>query len=361
MTFVDLGMNIVIPRTPVGSGGAQSITTTTLNTANEKISFIVQAPATGNIKSVRFLATVVTSAGTGTVTLETVDYTSLPSKPSGTLVNVNATVGVDVTTAAEILATFPSVIAVTAGQFIAVTITNSTGNWRIGFMQREEDCNFPLIVNNTSGAFAAASGAPILTFLYEGSPDIYRVPVGCYSNAGLTNVSFNTGSNPNYIGNVIQTAVPMKAIGAWAWMDNDQACDIVIATKDYNYSPESGVLSKVTTSPSNRSSNQARILIYQFPDTVTLEANTKYRLFVKPSSASNSVIYRYNYASVALLNASSQGNDSGNLIVKATQSSNPVNDAGWTDSSTSVYTIGLLVNSIDTGTSGGEISTAFFV
>lgn len=163
----------------------------------------------------------------------------------------------------------------------------------------------------------------------------------------LNLTTFNSGSTPDERGLRFQLPFQAECVGAWAWLDIEAACDLVLYDSD-----GTTVLVAVSLSSAIRPSLNPEAAFVPFAPQ-TLLANTTYRLTVKPTTGSNVSLQDYDVDTSALLQASPGG---------TTWYYTHRTDAGaWTDTNTKRPWMGLALSGVDdaSGATPAEYAATF--
>lgn len=199
---------------------ASSPISTTLDASGDSLAFLIPHLDTGKtITSVSFWITAV--AGTPpayTVRLETVTAAT-PPVPSGSLVAAGADGTVTPTSAnAVVTATLTTPYAPTDGELYAIVI-NSASATGANYATFRAACPLggtwylPSAIVNTTGSYVAQTQPPSIRITY--SDGTYGQT---FLSATITNLTVDTGTTPDEVGNVIIPRVPMTVHGLGAFL-----------------------------------------------------------------------------------------------------------------------------------------------
>lgn len=322
---------------------------TTLNASGNKYAMLFQAPKTGSIHKIGFMTGTVTAAVDTDLRLETIDMTT--GFPSGSLQGTNTNVTIlaaSITATTVIIGTLTADASVTQGDYLAVVVTPSgSPNYQVRRNSIQISSNaWPSGAQNTSATWFGSASEQV--FWVEYSDGTYGYMPIAWPMSAVNTHTFNSGSTPDERGLKFKVAGPIRVRGIWILGDFDNNADAVLYDSD-----GTTVLATLTidkdlrggaTSPGN---NQ---LI--FASSVTLSGATFYRLVIKPG-ASNVVVYSFTATSAAALDERPGGQN-----FHYTQRT----DAGaWTDTTTQVPYMGLIIDGIDDGVSAGGGTTLFQV
>lgn len=163
-----------------------------------------------------------------------------------------------------------------------------------------------------------------------------------YPMVSIASPSIDTGTTPDEIGFRFQLPMRAQCDGCWLRFDYDGDVDIVLYDSD-----GTTVLRSMTLTALGRSltagQNQCGVW-----DPVTLDANTTYRITMKPTTLTNVVIYTF------LANGVNEmaGAPGGAQFYRAHRT-----DAGaWTDTTTERPFGGVHLSAVDDGAAGGTFS-----
>jgi len=310
-----------------------------ITASTHKLANFVRAPKAGTISHVRIATGLVTTGFDADVRLETIDQT-VAGTPTGTLISAGANkvitiAGTDDQVWLDAALTTPP--TVTRGQLLAVVLGVSSGSPNavfpgfasVGYLGRQ---GFPYSTRY-DGTTWTANATYLHPFLlrYSGDPDYTWqqeiIP------ARLQNIpTINTNSTPDEIGNNFQLPYRARASAAWARAGGSGDFDLVL------YDSGGSVLASVSHDASMRQSANT-IVTELFSSDVILEANTTYRIVMKPTTTTSCSVLSYldlnRNASPGLTNWQAQQRT----------------DAGaWTNlTGEQVASIGLVIDQVDTG------------
>lgn len=341
MTLSALPVPILLPgytRTPA----VTSATVMTLDASGERAAFIWTAPKTGNIRKVWFRTGSVTGATDTDVRVETVGATT--GDPSGTLwgANTNATVASASITANTWVQTdaLTADAAVTRGDVFALVIAPSgSPNFQVARGSGGPTDNTRFYASHLTASWTKYDQGVYPSIFPEYSDGSIAVPFPDMV-IGITalNSTFNTGSTPDEVALKVTLGPTMRAIGMYAALNAPNDYDLVLYSSD-----GSTVLESVATDKDLKASTGGRFHLSLFDTSVTLSAGGTYYLAVKPTSGSNVPLYYYDAPSADAAAACSLGYWSART------------DAGsWSDTTTRVPYIGLVVDAMDDGAGGGS-------
>jgi len=312
----------------------------TIDAADEQVAGVFQAPFTGTIDKVIFATQTVTTGATVDVRLETVSLSD--GDPTGTLLGTNSNAsqviadGDDNTTFTVTLTTG---VAVTKGDYMAVTIVNPTtsfGDIDIIF-GRTSNWIFPY-ADIFTGTWSKQTRT--LNFALEYSDGSYHFVAG---NSGWTNganSSFDNASTLDERGNRFNFPFPTRITGFWFHGDIDGDTDAVL------YDSSDVAQLTLTLDPQLRE-NTAIAGPYQFLFSGTLDVSTGdfVRFVLKPTTTTNISIILFTFASSTSLGNAPGGTD----IIRTGRT-----DAGtFADINTERFSMGLILSGFDDASGGG--------
>jgi hypothetical protein len=307
-----------------------------LAAADRRVAFITRPPKLGSIRDVIFRMHTVTTPGDLLVSLQGVDpATGLPNG----VVDQSGTVPA----ADERDRTW-----VTATMSADRVVTDLTEPLAVVFeLSPYVDGNIAISVNSgllVGSAYCATYDGAAWTKQSTGPVVFFRYSDGSYGKSldlqhGAHNYSvMNSDSTPNERGAVFQLPTSVRTVGA-EWLGSDANGDVVVTL----YSESDQVLAQAAM-PSAFLSGQAAIrqhrVIWDSP--VTLQANTTYRLTIRPTTTTN---VRYHWADAPSSAAMDQ------LPGGRSWYGTRRNFGGaWTDEPTVRYILGLVLD----GVAGGK-------
>jgi len=247
--------------------------------ASGKIGFVFQAPKTGTIDRVLWQSGTASGAPTVDVRLETVGTGS----PSGTLfaTNTNIVTGtVASNTAYE--STLTAGASVTQGDFLSLvwaynsgtSIQIALGNNPISPMQ----LNLPQI--STAGTYAIISARAAYAALRYSDSSYVPISTGGVAYGVLSTIAaYTTGEK----GIRFRFAHPIRISGFWS--TNDPDVDITYSLYADATAPGGTAIRSVTIATNRFIQKSPALSQYSFSSSVTLSANTWYRLVGAPSGS----------------------------------------------------------------------------
>ena len=309
-----------------------------MDASGEKVGVVLRAPKTGSIRKVHFRTGAVTTATDTDVRLETVDATT--GHPTGTL--LGTTTNVTVASASITANTWITTGALTADASVtrgdllaAVIVPSGTPNYNVAGVNGTNSA-FPYSVQYTA-SWADNSAIPAIALEYSDGSFAYIPNVLPFS--AMNTHTFNNGSTPDERALKFRLAAPVRVAGVWFSGNRSGDVDFVLYDSDGTSVLASASMDKDVLG----SALQPEAIL--FSSSVSLSANTYYRLAVKPTSATNMSAYSWDVASAAIMDQMAGGQDF--------HYSERTNAGAWTDTTTRRLRIGLIIDGIDDGAGGG--------
>lgn len=321
--------------------GTPTTSNPTIDAAGEKVGFVFQAPKTGDINSVGFLTSTVTTGCDVDVRIETVSLTN--GDPTGTLADTdsNATQTIqDSDDDTWFTVTLTDVAAVTKGDIIAAVIVNPGSSFcdadiKTQFLDPGQ-ARFPYGEVFTS-SWTKNSNTGIFFIGYSGGAAPIHSLFPMSTNPSTESITFNSGDVFDEVALRFKTPFPCTVSGAWIALEADNNFDLVLYE---------GTTAKLTISVDKdlRVNTNGGLYLLEFPSTFTTTANTEYFLSAKPG-AGDIVVYMYNVNSTTEM-ASVKG---GVEFQKATR----VDGGSWSVQTTQRPFYGIFCSQFDDATGGG--------
>lgn len=337
-SMIDISSPIYWGRAPwsAATSAAPAPSTMTIDAAGEIAAFVFIAPKTGTLSKVRFRLSGVTTAQDLKVSFQDLSSGNPDGTPDQYRVVPSASVAVGFVETGILSddgTDGGTKRSVTIGDALAVVVefNSAVGNVQVSTQSSNAASIFGHAYSDLFTASWAknTSQAPLFALEYsDGSVEpIAGVLPGTYSN-----VVFNSGSSPDEYGNVFTLPFSARVSGIWAWVDYDNAADLVL------YSGTSALATIAVPASTNRPGTAMGFVALQFPTPQTLAAGV-YRAVLKPG-ASNVGINLATLAAAADLAAHFRSDFYGTSRT----------DAGaWSDDTTTVYQIGPIIDQINAG------------
>lgn len=333
MAFQALSAPIWYPEPPNLLSGGPTYGNTLIDAADEGAANIIMVPKSGNISKICFRTGTVTTGSTLEVRVETVDFTAIPAKPSGTLwgTNTNGTQAITNTDGNKIFqVTLTSSAAVTVGDAIALVVKQpaaSFGNANISnFGDIISDVNYSMHNTGVSPAtnWAALGTSVVIYPSYDDGtyPSLNGIVPLFFATA---TISCNTGTAGfDNAGVRFRLPFTVKVGAAWVWQGGLGEFAIKIVSSDFHEANNTGVLVSKTIDKNLRKSVSNSLCYYSFPE-VTLDANTWYRILIVPTTTTNITLNAITFQSEAEM-ATYPHTDMHDTTAK-----NPTGDGSWTN------------------------------
>lgn len=347
MTLVSLPSPIAFPGLLISPSNTPNIgTVATLDASGEYVAYIFSAREDMTISHVGFLVGAVTNSPTMEIRIETVDASGLPS---GTLWATNTNIVTAALSSGWTLQALTASASVTKGQMVCVKllwggaatstlIVQHLLNTTSGF-----GGNLPYSVINTgtptktgiSNLPALALGSSLTTF--------YNVPGFVAFNAHTANAFNNTSSAKRglrFVPNFNCRAVGIR------WFKGNATGDCNISLMDDAGTELSG--SSTALDNDHTLVTQTGSVAVYFDNPVVLAAGTAYRVALQPTSATNINITTLTLPSSDYFSATPA--KSAAVATYATFAT-----ATWTDSTTQIPLMDVLLDQIDNGEGSGGV------
>lgn len=317
-------------------GGLQ--TTVTLNTTNTRQAFLFRAKANANAVSVFFRTNVVSTSQSLKISIQSVDATSQPSRPSGTILGATANgFGTVASPAANTLyeVTLGETVALTAGTQYAVVIewTSTTGSLQIAVAS---STNFTpigrasLFVNRQTYV-SGAWGTPVTSGASAGFSVGVRTDAANWWMPEFTmpgssmsiNSTYGSTSSPDEFGNKIY--LPSGNVTAlWVASDADGTGSMVL------YDNSNNTVVSATIAPNERGIGAYSSCFYPVAPTAITEG--WYRVTQKPDTTTT--VSRFVCAYTA-------NQENGRAMGANCHLTQRTDNGSWTDTTTSMMMIGV--------------------
>jgi hypothetical protein len=344
MTLVSLPSPIYWPGlTGSVTGGGTLATTATLDAAGEYVSYAFSAREDMVVSHVGFRAGTATGSPTCTVGIETVDATGFPAGAAG----FGSTNGTTATISSNtwVLTALGGSATISKGSIFCVKIAYASGTSQV-----VQQCNsvvlaaaysLPYRIINTGTPTRSVIDAHIpLVALGSSSTAFYQIP-GVIPMTAFSAGGFN---NTNSAKRGLRFVPPMDCRAAGVrWYNTN-------STGDYNivlYDDAGTELSSSSTAVDGDHNGAGTFgaINAHFDNAVTLAAGTAYRIAVEPTSATNVNVSTITLPSSDYFSAT----PAGTTAVYATFAT-----ATWTDSTTQLPLMDLIIDQVDDGTGSGS-------
>jgi hypothetical protein len=303
--------------------------------ASGKIGFVFQAPKTGTIDRILWQSGTASGSPTVDVRLETIASGS----PSGTLfgTNTNIVTGtVASNTAYE--STLTAGASVTQGDFLSLVWAHNSGTSiqvALASVVNSMQLNLPQI--STAGSYSLISGRlPYAALRYSDGTYCPIAPGGVAYGIGSTTSQYTTGEK----GVRFRFLNPVRASGFWSTHDPD--VDVTYNLYADATAPGGTAIRSLAVATTRFIQKNAVVSQYNFSSSVTLAANTWYRLVGAPSGSPGirfvvNTIPSASYASAVATDH------------HLTESSG----VSWADTTTILPQMGVVIDGLDDGAGSG--------
>jgi hypothetical protein len=345
MTLVSLRNPITFPGILLSPYAAPTVgTAATLSSAGHYYSVIASAKEDLVISHVGFRAGTATGSPTCTLSIETVDTSGNPAGTDG----FGSTAGTSATISSNswVLTALGGSATISRGSLFAIKVALASGTSQV--VQHIANVSLPngtampyTVINTGSAVKGASSNLPMLA-VGSNSTTFYDVP-GILAADSYSAGAFNN-TNSAKRGLRFVPSYNCRAIGVRTYH--------ATATGDYNavLTNDSGTeLSSSSTSVEGAATPSAHSThnVY-FDSPVTLSAGTAYRVAIEPTSATNCNVSTITLPSSDYYSSTAAGSSS--VATYAALASGT-----WTDSTTQLPFMDVLIDQIDDGTGAGGV------
>lgn len=310
-----------------------------MDAANEENVFIFRATRTGNIRKAHFLLHTVSSAPSSnhSVRIETVDASTGLS--TGTLVATDTSGSQLLDTVGWKTITLTADAAVTLGTAYALVVkapSSNFGNVGLGSFP-DQNGDFPYCT--VAGAKSASTVSGLFAIEYDDGT-LEAIP-GVWPISAINSRTYNnTGTNHRALR--FKWPAPTRLIGCVLWIDADGDFDVVFYDSD-----GASATTLLSVDKDLRAGATPMVQFLRFTTTKSITKDTFYRIAIVPTSSTNVVIYDFDVASAAVLNAVPGGAN----FHLSTADGTPANDAAWTQTLTNRPFIAPIFDQVDDGVS----------
>jgi len=350
MTLVTLPSPIYWPGlTGNVTGGGGLTTTATVDASGEYVAYVYSAREDMVVSHVGFRAGTVAGSPTCTVSIETVDATGFPAGSAG----FGSTNGTTATISSDtwVLTALGASATISKGSIFCVKITYASGTsviiQQLNSVSLTMNYALPYRVINTGTPTRSVIDAFIVPIALGSSSTTFYQLLGALPLTAFSSGAFN---NTNSAKRGLRFVPPMncRAIGI-RWYNGN-------STGNFNavlYNDAGTELSSSSTAVDgdHNAAGTFGSANVHFDSTVTLTAGTAYRIAIEPSSATNVNVSTFTLPSSSYFSAT----PAGGTAVYATFAT-----ATWTDSTTQLPQMDLIIDQVDDGAGGGGGPGAFF-
>lgn len=350
MALVTLPSPIAFPGLLFGPYGTPTLgTLVTVTAAGHFGAAVFSAQEDMTITHVGFQPGAVVGSPTATVSIETVDTTGVPNGLWAT--NTNGTTGTLVASTWTLQALTASA-TITKGQVFCVKIAYTSGtsiviqhlsNVQSGIHVHG---NLPYVVTNTGANSKAAMANMVCLALGSSSTTFYNM-LACMPVTAIANNTFNNTSSAKR-GLKFTPTMNCRAVGVRFYKSNSSG--------DYNIGLYTGDASGTELSSSSTALDGdyavnavGSSVIAFFDNAVTLTAGTAYRVAIEPTSATNCNMSIITLPSVDYFSATPA------KAAATVAAYSSLVSGTWTDSTTQIPFMDVIIDQIDNGTSSGGV------
>lgn len=322
----------------IGSGGDMLIDATA-----EKAAFVFIVPKSGTVTDITFYVRFVTTGDTLLGGIYTVDASGQPTSTGyGSMVGGT----LSVTTSGQKTITLATPATMTKGDIVAVVISFNAfvaGNIAIGGMIDSTsitlDNRFPYATHFTGSWAQKRDRMPLMGIKYnDGTYGFtgWSMPV---NSTAFGSYSIGTGTTPDEIGVTFTVPVGMRLFGVRVQVRAGAASNLRV--KVYN---SADALQTSVDLPYDLGKGMHEIF---FPATVSLTANSTYRVTILALTVNTITLDNIQFVEAAAL----AGGPFGTAYYKTHRKS----AGAWTDTTTEVPMMYLIMDGVDAGSSGGML------
>lgn len=336
--------------------------THTYDSASDRLAWVGNSTVTDTLSTVYFRTGTVTTGCTVDVRIETVTN----GRPTGTLFGTNTNVTVVIADTDDNVwktATLTAGASLTKGDQFAIVMVVSSGtpNLQIGGVpgafSQSSDGLYPITLQDTgAGTWAGITGLLwIAEFTTAGPTYLPRL----YANNGAgTITSFNSGTSPNERALRFQVPFTCRVAGLRIWMFNVAAgADSTASIWNTTGTTDAAALAQKSLDGDFPTSTTIDGCVdFIFPTPVTLSVNTTYYAGLRADTANNIGLGSYANASVTNAVRAMAGVNAQTYLSTRVWSAGTA--GAWTDTTTTVPFIYLLIDQLDDGASAGGTTIA---
>lgn len=354
MSLVNVGGFNMIPGFIMRGDRAPNDIYYTLDAADELCGVVFQIPRTGTLTKLCVRSRLVTKSDAVKISIQTVDPTT--GYPTGTLYQANAYGVID-----SVAAQTNYWVALNSGNGISVTKTDivavvfefdsyvagnlqfSTGisNMPTGYGQ------FPYSFGYAASTWTLGTSPNMnvgLQYLVDGTAIVEPVMYGL-PGVRSTNLSVNSGSNPNVVGMRFKLPYVCRLAGVMVNVDLDDTLDVILYDSD-----GTTVLESWTLDPDISGTDVGMSIWLQLPTPRIMQIDRVYRLVVAPQTATNTSIQHITVADDGDAKAMAAV-DGGAEWYTTSCLGTPTQLSDWTDAPTNRPWFGLIIDQLDDGVS----------
>lgn len=355
---------------PIIGGGALTIglgaATLTFDSTADRLAWVGTSPITDSITDIYFLMATVTTGSTVDVRIESVSN----GRPSGSLLAANTNVTVVIANGDDNVwktATLTSAASLNMGDEFAIVIVNSSGTPNMQFVAgssswgfSSRNAHYPLCLQDTGGGTWASSGVGGTNGGFNWIVDYSSagiVPMPCLwpVNGNGTITAYNSGTNPDERALRFQVPFKCRVVGARIGMFNGAAgSDFTVSLWPASSTTDSDVLASQVLDGDNTISTTTDGFVDVFFNTaVTLTINTTYYLGVRADTANNIGLGEFTHAGSGQPSGAIVANGVSTALYLSTRQWTAGSAGAWTDTTSTLPLINLIIDQLDDGASVG--------
>lgn len=349
----------------VGSSGL-SVSTLTFDSTADRVAYVAKAYQADSISKVFFRTNTVTTGDTVKIEIQSVTN----GRPSGTIIAAGASGTVAIADTDDnrwLSVTIGTPYTFSIGEDFAIVLTHDSGatpNLQLAIASGEitgwVGGLYPSTLQDTGGGSWSALAGTKLEWVVEMTTAAGAVtfPGLIPLNGAGTITAFNSGTNPNERALKLVAPAKMRVIGlSLALFNNAAGSDVTFSIWDSTDNPGAAPSALAQTSldgdyPYSATADGVVHVFFAAP--LTLTAGSTYYIGVKPTTANNIGLMELSAAGTGAsstgIRAFGIGTVTAHLSTRQWVSTDP---GAWTDTTTTLPAISLIVDQIDDGASAG--------
>lgn len=350
----------------IATSSGLSVSSLTFDSTADRVAYVAKAYQADSISKVFFRTNTVTTGDTVKIEIQSVTN----GRPSGTIIAAGASGTVAIADTDDnrwLSVTIGTPYTFSIGEDFAIVLTHDSGatpNLQLSISSGEisgwVSGLYPSRLQDTgAGTWSAGSGSS-LQWVIEMTTAAGAVtfPGLIPLNGAGTITAFNSGTNPNERALKLVAPAKMRVIGlSLALFNNAAGSDVTFSIWDSTDNPGAGPTPLAQTSldgdyPYSATADGVVHVFFAAP--LTLTAGSTYYIGVKPTTANNIGLMELSAAGTGAsstgIRAFGIGTVTAHLSTRQWVSTDP---GAWTDTTTTLPAISLIVDQIDDGASAG--------